>query len=220
MTLLTVRCSQTLTTYASLDPQNEYVGTEACQPCHKKITESYLETGMGKSLYRPQQGNIIEEMGIVVYDSSTDYHYQALWEEESMFIREFRLRGKDTIHQRKEIVDYIVGSGHHTRSYLLQRNGYLFEFPITWYVNKGIWDMSPGYDELNSRFDREIGLECIACHTGHVELEENTKNRYKFISEGIDCEKCHGPGAEHIRRIEDGQLIDVGMEIDYSIVKI
>ncbi|MEL6132132.1 MAG: tetratricopeptide repeat protein, partial [Bacteroidota bacterium] len=68
------------------------------------------------------------------------------------------------------------------------------------------------------RFSREIGLECLACHTGYVEKEAETKNRYRYISEGIDCEKCHGPGAEHIRRIEEGQLIDVGVEIDYSIV--
>ncbi|MEO1382025.1 MAG: multiheme c-type cytochrome [Bacteroidota bacterium] len=216
--LLTARCSQRLTTYASLDPQTTYVGIQACQPCHQKITQSYLETGMGKSLYRPSAQNIIEEIGKIVYDPSTDFYYQSIWEGNEMFIREFRIAGVDTSHQRKEKVDYIVGSGHQTRSYLLQRNGYLFEFPITWYVNKGIWDLSPGYEGNNSRFDREIGLECLACHTGYVEQEAETKNRYRYISEGIDCEKCHGPGAEHIKRIQEGQLIDVGVEVDYSIV--
>ncbi|MEO0897431.1 MAG: cytochrome c3 family protein [Bacteroidota bacterium] len=217
LALLVLNCVRTSQTFASLDPQNEYVGVQACQSCHAKITKTYLETGMGKSMYAPPKADRIESEGLV-YDEELDFYYQPLWRGKEFFIREFRLRGKDTIHSRMEKIDYVVGSGHQTRSYLIQRNGYIYEAPITWYVNKGIWDLSPGYEGNNSRFDREIGLDCVACHTGHVDFVEGSKNRYTFISEGIDCEKCHGPGAIHIEKIEGGQLIDVGVETDYSIV--
>jgi len=218
--LLAWRCSTAPTAYLSLDPDNAYLGNQACQPCHEKVYDSYLQTGMGHSLYRPDPKEVIEAFGpeVVVHDPQTGYHYHPFWENDSFFIREFRLQNGDTTYQRSERVDYVVGSGHQTRSYLMQRNGYLYELPITWYVNKGIWDLSPGYDVRNSRFEREIGQECLACHTGAFDFVEGSKNRYRQISLGIDCERCHGPGAEHVRLTEAGQLIDVGVEVDYSIV--
>ncbi|RMG54679.1 MAG: hypothetical protein D6722_28730 [Bacteroidetes bacterium] len=220
LALVVTRCSQRPQTWLSLDPANAYTGTASCQPCHERITASYLETGMGKSLYAPDRGRIIEEFGpaAVVYDPQVDFHYRAFWQGEEMFMEEFRLENGDTTYRRRERVDFVVGSGHQTRSYLMLRQDYLYEMPLTWYVAKGIWDLSPGYDVNNPRFDREIGVECLACHTGFIDHVAGSKNRYRFISEGIDCEKCHGPGQRHIELIEGGQLIDVGEETDFSIV--
>ncbi|MEO1451526.1 MAG: multiheme c-type cytochrome, partial [Bacteroidota bacterium] len=220
LTILLAQCARRPLSYQSTNPENEYVGTQACQPCHQRVYNSYIQTGMGKSLYAPSPDQIIErfDSATVVYDPRHDFYYEAYWEGENMFIREFRIKGLDTTHQRREKVDYVVGSGHQTRSYLMERNGYWFEMPVTWYVNRQIWDLSPGYDVQNSRFDREIGAACLACHTGYIDYIEGSKNRYRFVSQGIDCEKCHGPGAIHIREMQSGTEVDVGEHIDYSIV--
>lgn len=214
------QCTQR-STFASLDPSNTYTGNESCQPCHKKIYASYLNTGMGHSLYLPDPSQKIErfDSSSVVYDRFSDYSYFPYWADGQFFIKEFRIKGADTVYQRVEKIDYIVGSGHQTRSYLLNRNGYLYEAPITWYVTRQLWDLSPGYaDGNNSRFSREIGEECLACHTGAFEAVEGSKNRYREVSLGIDCERCHGPGAAHIDAINNDQLIDVGELTDYTIV--
>ncbi len=215
-----VRCSRGPHTYVSLSEPVAYVGSEACQPCHEKISKSFQETGMGKSLYRPSRGQMIERFGESerVYDPQLDFYYLAFWKGEEMFMIEYRLDGNDTLHRRLEKVDYVVGSGHQTRSYLMERSGWIYEMPLTWYVEKKIWDLSPGYDMYNARFDREIGEACMACHTGHIDFIPYSKNRYRKISLGIDCESCHGPGQAHVEAIEGGQLIDVGKEIDYTIV--
>ena len=215
-----VQCQRPLTTFASLKPETRYVGDATCQSCHKQIFASYKETGMGRSLYRPDTSEIIERFGPAetVYDPRKDFHYHVFWKGNEMFMREFRLAGNDTVHQRVEQVDFIVGSGHQTRSYLMQRNGYLYELPITWYVYRKIWDLSPGYEENNSRFDRPIGEECLACHTGAFDMVPESQNKYTRMDMGIDCERCHGPGSEHVRLTREGQLIDVGVETDYSIV--
>lgn len=176
---------------------------------------------MGRSLYAPDPDNIIEKFGeeAVVYDKYSDLYYEPFWNNNKMYIREYRLAEGDTTHDRTEEVSFVVGSGHQTRSYLMQRNGYMYEMPITWYVSKGIWDMSPGYhDGNNSRFSREIGEECLACHTGNFDLAEGSKNRFSNMSMGIDCEQCHGPGEAHVKATDAGQLIDVGIETDYTIV--
>ena len=207
--------------YLNLGPEAKYTGRQSCQPCHKSIYASYLETGMGKSLYQPRREDAIERFGPaeVVHDSYSGYSYQALWQGDRFLIYEFRLENGDTTYRRREQIDYIVGSGHQTRSYLMERSGRYYEMPITWYVSSQRWDLSPGYEDgFNSRFDRPVGEECMACHTGSIDFVEGTVNQFREVSLGIDCEKCHGPGSIHIERKEAGELIDVGKEIDFSIV--
>ncbi|HUY36231.1 MAG TPA: hypothetical protein VMV69_26070 [Pirellulales bacterium] len=38
--------------------------------------------------------------------------------------------------------------------------GLLFESPVSWYAGKG-WNLSPGYERVNQRFDRRIEDQCI-----------------------------------------------------------
>lgn len=214
-------CSLRSTTYAALKKETNYMGNTTCQSCHKRIFESYQETGMGKSYYRPSKENIIEKFDnqSVVYDSALNFSYFPFWENDSMYVMEFRLQGKDTLYKRTEKIDFIVGSGHQTRSYILVRNDYHYEVPITWYVSKGIWDLSPGYEKGgNARFSREIGEECMACHTGNFEFLAGSKNQFRKVDMGIDCERCHGPAEAHIARMAAGDEVDVSKEIDYSIV--
>lgn len=217
--LVWVRCtSPSQPQYASLNPRTQYVGMENCQSCHANTYKSYQQTGMGHSLYPPVPAEAIERFGPeeVVYDAEKDFYYQAYWQDDELFVREFRLRETDTVHQRREQVNFIVGSGHQTRSYLMERNGYWYEMPITWYVEKQIWDLSPGYEVNNSRFSREIGQECLSCHTGNNEYLTGSKNRFAQVAHGIGCEKCHGPGSTHISLAKQNQLTDEGTE--YSIV--
>lgn len=212
--------------FLNLAPDVEYTGRESCQSCHQKIYDSYLESGMGRSFYRPVESEAIERFGPeeTVYDAPSDLWYFPYWKAGEFFVMEYRLgrppAAPDTLHKRTERVDYIVGSGHQTRSYILERGDFFYEVPITWYVGKQKWDLSPGYENgHNSRFDREIGEECVACHTGHIDFVEGTTNQFKAVSLGIDCEKCHGPGQLHINRMEQDLIVDVGDgEIDYSIV--
>ncbi len=217
----TIRCARQPQAFASLSPDVQYTGDASCQSCHEKIYTSYKETGMGRALYRPDTSEIIERFGPgeVVYDRHSSFYYIPYYRDNELFITEFQLEAGDTTYQRTEKIDYIVGSGHQTRSYLLQRNGYLYEVPITWYVSKQLWDLSPGYEAgNNSRFSREIGEDCLACHTGAFDYVEGSKNRYREITLGIDCERCHGPGEAHVKAMKAGNEIDVGELTDYTIV--
>ena len=52
---------------------------------------------------------------------------------------------------------------------LFQREGYLFELPVTWYVHPGSWDASPGYEQYREvRLDRAIEFSCLSCHASQV----------------------------------------------------
>jgi Flp pilus assembly protein TadD len=88
-------------------------------------------------------------------------------------------------------------------AYLIERDGFLFQSPITWYVRKQKWDLSPGYEKSNVHFDRPIQPDCLYCHANRVEPVAGTVNRYRppiFEGHAIGCERCHGPGELHVKR--------------------
>ncbi|MFL5341540.1 MAG: tetratricopeptide repeat protein [Gemmataceae bacterium] len=108
-------------------------------------------------------------------------------------------------------VRYAVGSGSNGRAYLIDRDGYLFASPITWYPRKQIWDLSPGYEKGNPRFGRPVTPDCLFCHANYADHVAGTVNRYRapiFHGEAIGCERCHGPGELHVRRREANEPVD------------
>jgi Flp pilus assembly protein TadD len=198
----------------------KYVGKESCAGCHADIYASFLETGKGRSFHYPSKEKIIEDFSkAYVFDKFSNFHYKAYWKGENMFISEFRLENKDTVHIKTIKIDFVVGSGNQTRSYLYEENGYFYEMPITWYVKKGIWDLSPGYEDgRNARFDRPIGDMCMNCHNSEQQFVENSINRFTSLGQGMSCEKCHGPGEAHVKLMQEGKKVDISKTIDYSIV--
>ncbi len=208
-------------TYASLDPAVRYVGMNTCKQCHADHYNTFIRTGMGQSfgLANHQKTSARFSSSTSVHDQFSNLWYHPYWINDSLLIREYRLSGNDTIFERNESVSFIVGSGQHTNSHLQWRNGYLFQVPLTYYTQKGTWDLPPGFENgKNSRFNRRIELECISCHNGYPQLVEGSENKYKQIPLGIDCERCHGPGAKHVTLKQQGILIDTASAIDFSIV--
>ena len=198
-----------------------YVGMNTCRLCHADIYNTYIQTGMGQSFGHATPQKSAGKFGqhAVVYDKFSDFSYHPYWEGDSMKIMEFRLKGRDTIYKRVETVDYIVGSGQHTNSHIFNTNGYLHQMPITYYAQRGKWDLPPGFENgFNTRFSRNIGLECMSCHNALPGFVMGSENKYNAVPTGIDCERCHGPGSIHVQQKQAGVLVDTSKQIDYSIV--
>ncbi len=199
-----------------------YVGMETCKSCHIGIFETFIKTGMGQSwglATKQKSAADYSPVKALVYDSIKDFYYKPFWDGDSLCILEFRMNGNDTVHKRLEKVSYIVGSGQHTNSHIININGYLHQAPITFYTQKGKWDLAPGFEKgMNSRFDRKIELECISCHNGYPDFVEGSLNKYTDVKLGIDCERCHGPGSLHVADKRNGNIIDTAKFTDYTIV--
>ncbi len=208
--------------FLNLKQNIQYTGKASCMSCHKEIYNEFIKSGMGHSFYKPGDFPWIENFEhSTVWDSFSNLYYEAfLNHPNELYIKEFRLNGKDTLFSNSWRVDWIIGSGRQTRSYIIEKNGFLYEAPITWYSIKKIWDLSPGYHEgFNSGFRRALGEECIHCHNGYSPFSEGSTHHFQAIAQSIDCERCHGPGEIHIKNMEKDLIVDVGKgEIDYSIV--
>ena len=99
---------------------------------------------------------------------------------------------------------HVIGSGNHARTYLhLSPVGELAQLPLTWYSSESQWAMSPGYDRPDhGGFTRLIEPGCLFCHsaypaTGSFAYSSRPDWSASMPSSGIDCARCHGPGADH-----------------------
>lgn len=206
--------------YLNHSDSAKYVGIHTCKLCHQDIYNTYIKTGMGKSFdVASRQKSSGDYHTSIVYDKIGDFYYKAFWQNDSLQFLEYRLQGKDTIYKRQETVNYIIGSGQHTNSHIQSVNGYLNQMPMTFYTQKKKWDLPPGFEDgHNSRFMRKIGLECMSCHNNYPEFVLGSENKFSAVPEGINCERCHGPGSIHVEQRQTGSKIDTSKYIDYSIV--
>jgi hypothetical protein len=58
----------------------------------------------------------------------------------------------------------------------------------------------------------------MSCHNAYPNIMPGSKNKFVSIPQGIDCERCHGPGSIHVREKQLGHLVDTATMIDYTIV--
>ena len=214
-----VSCTSKVDPYTSYLNHNDtvaYVGKESCMACHYDIYQTYIHTGMGQSmsLATPSNSEAIFTDKSILKDTFHNFHYQPYWKDSVLKLKELHDFG-----ERIEDVDFIVGSGHHTNSHLWEENGYVHQMPFTYYTQDGHLDFPPGFEGgYNSRFSRKIGLECMSCHNAMPDFVLGSENKYNSIPQGIDCERCHGPGELHVQRMMNGEIVDTSQHIDYSIV--
>ncbi|MFN6037714.1 MAG: tetratricopeptide repeat protein [Bacteroidota bacterium] len=206
--------------YLNHSDSARYVGIQTCASCHQDIYNSFMKTGMGSSFGPATKTKSAADFNSsCIYDSISDFYYKAFWSDDKLFFKEFRLNSIDTVYRRLEKIDFIVGSGQHTNSHLQMINGYINQAPMTFYTQKQKWDLPPGFEVgHNSRFSRPIGLECMSCHNAFPDFVSGSENKFSKVPQGIDCERCHGPGSIHVAQKMRGEIVDTGKYIDYSIV--
>ena len=103
-------------------------------------------------------------------------------------------------------IDWILGSGDHARTYLYQTpGGELYQLPLAWYSQTRSWAMAPGFDRPDHEgIRRRVRRECVFCHVSYPDLPAGADaygSPQAFpasLPEGIGCQRCHGPAAEHV----------------------
>lgn len=185
-----------------------YVDARVCAACHRQIADDYRQTGMGRSFFLPTPANTIEDYtrNNEFYQALSDTHYAMIRRDGEFYQRRWQIgfAGKETNVEEMKI-DYVMGSGNHARSYLHRTAaGTLIELPLGWY-REGSWAMSPDSDTDHPRTRRFVAYKCMFCHNGIPRIpagHEAPGSDPVFLGdlpEGIDCQRCHGPGGKHVR---------------------
>ena len=193
-----------------------YVDPGVCATCHRTIAESYSRTGMGRSF-----GAVRATAAIPAIPAGT-FHHEASDE----FFSLYTSGGKPSLQRYQTgfdgavsnvleaTLDYRIGSGNHSISYLHRTAaGELVELPLSWYADRGgYWAMSPAYDRPDhAGFGRKVSYRCMFCHNGYPAVEPGSDRQEwgtQFpagLPEGIDCQRCHGPGQAHVDALRQGR---------------
>ncbi len=201
---------------------SDYVDPAECTRCHRDVAATYSKTGMGRSFSKASAANAGEDFARAntVDHRLSGMRYEIVERNGELFQRRSQ-RGFDggETNVMEVRIDYVIGSGNHARTYLHRApNGQLIELPVTWYAeNKGYWAMSPGYDHKHQKdFFRAIKPECMFCHNGYPPgyagsvrgLDKSDLDRSILpepLPQGIDCQRCHGPGKAHVEAANDSR---------------
>jgi predicted CXXCH cytochrome family protein len=198
-----------------------YADASSCATCHAAIAETYSRTGMARGFSRVEKGS--GEISGPLFHKASNRYYSMVERDGRLFQRRHQIGfdGRETNVLELE-AHYVIGSGNHARTFLHQAaSGRLLQLPVSWYgARGGYWEMSPGYDRpAHLDFRRAIDAGCMSCHNGYppslagaqpssgatsppIPFEDDREGpRFGTLANGIDCQRCHGPGQKHIDAI-------------------
>jgi Flp pilus assembly protein TadD len=175
----------------------KYVGTARCAGCHVKEAASYARHPMGRSVSPPDRRLPGQPEAANAFDTA-GLHYAVEHSAAGTFHRE-SAAGSPTPVEAAGVIALAVGSGRQGQSFLVNRDGFLFQSPISWYTRDRAWGLSPDFQRRNQHFSRPIPEGCLFCHTNEARTEPDTINRFRpGPAEPVGCERCHGPGELHV----------------------
>lgn len=186
-----------------------YVDGRVCAGCHAGIAKTYRETAMAQAYARVTPAAMAGPGMTGVYaHKSSGRTYEIVAREGRYFARRWETgyQGQRANEMEREI-HYVMGSGRHARTFIHRTaQGRLTELPLGWYAEGGgTLAMSPGYDRADPLdFRRKVSFDCMFCHNGYPAIAEADARPSKepvfpsVLPEGIDCQRCHGPGSAHV----------------------
>ena len=180
-----------------------FTGSTVCAECHAEIAEKFARHPMGRSFARVADAAPIEKYENSEFAPPGPRRYRVEKDGEQVFHHERMVDSAgDDIYDQSVPISYALGSGQHGRSYLIEKDGHLWQSSIGWFSAGAQWGLSPGYrPELHQRFERRVDSSCLYCHVGRVNLLGDGSDRFTdepFAELSIGCERCHGPGEQHV----------------------
>jgi cytochrome c-type biogenesis protein CcmH/NrfG len=191
-------------------PTDEEAGSQACSRCHADIYRKYSATSMFRSSGKAGAGPSLENLDHATFaDAALGAEYRISTAPEGYHL-DFSRAASGVRGQR--ILEWFVGSGRVGRSYISSLDGFLFQAPVSYYSRGRKWGLSPGYQQHDFiHLTRAVGTGCLQCHASRLQPIAGTQNRFRsppFLEGGIVCERCHGPGKNHIAKMTSGSIVN------------
>ena len=181
------------------------MGNQSCVGCHAEKSRSQSQTAMAHALGGSAQSNVLQShphlnfrVGQYTYEITTDSNQSTFQVTD----------GKQTI---REPIAYVFGNARVAQTYVLLRNGRLYEGRVSYYtaIDGLDWTMGDALNpppSLEVAFGRDISGDeaknCFSCHgTGAI---VNGKLQLDHLTQGVACEACHGPAVTHVVATQSG----------------
>ncbi len=200
--------SQCFTNNSSIkdDPRGtNYAGSATCISCHKNIYKSYLHTAhfmaSGPASDSTIRGSFAKDSNEFVFNP----HLKVVMDKrDSGFYQTSFVNGKADQSHRFDI----SFGGVKGQSYAYWFTNELFQLPVSYECRVHKWINSPGYEPDRVVFERVVNTRCLDCHVSYIKSAKPELPGFyegvegyekKSLIYSIDCERCHGPSAEHVK---------------------
>jgi tetratricopeptide (TPR) repeat protein len=186
-----------------------FVGTEACVQCHDKIKHSQQGSRHARTFFRGSELGDLELPAPSFRDPPQPEVTHTLRRVDgSRLQQETRAEGKVL----RAVVEYAFGSGDRGMT-LIGRDdrGQSRELRLSYYPNAtgSSWDVTSGHfehpDDVETYLGRPLTEDavrrCFLCHVTDPKAAIEASGP-GAADRGIGCEKCHGPGGNHLIAVQ------------------
>lgn len=177
-----------------------FAGSQTCVSCHPAIAEAHFETPHFKTS-RPADSTSVKGSfypGDNVY--KVNDRLKVVMEKTTAGL--FQTAYVDSLEIKRKPMEITIGSGRKGQTYLYWDSNALFQLPVSYYTPSREWCNSPGYPPDQILYNRNVQARCLECHSTFFRMKESTMQRETFVKDqvvlGVDCERCHGPAADHV----------------------
>lgn len=186
------------------DPRGPaYAGMQTCVHCHAAIGHSYVHAAHAltsriadlstvKGPFAPPGNEFVYGPGRKVVLEKRD---------SGLFQVAITSHGQEA-HR----FDIAVGSGRKAQTYLYWKGDAVYQLPVSYFLTEHSWANSPHYPADSIWFGRAVEVNCFECHGSYIRTKPMIHtDAFHGLSQfdraqvvyGVDCERCHGPGALH-----------------------
>jgi hypothetical protein len=196
--------SQCLHKSKPADPRGpSYAGSAPCLKCHKDVYQNYLHTAhyLTSRAASPAtvHGSFKSDSNTVAFNGDI----KAVMEKHGDSLYQVSYAGEKLL--QKQRFDIVIGS-RRAETYLYWKGNEVHQLPISYYASLHKWANSPAYSADSVNFSRLISARCFECHSSYIQNLPDDKGSVAKSDSldkstmllSIDCERCHGPGAEHV----------------------
>jgi predicted CXXCH cytochrome family protein len=178
-----------------------YVGMAACAKCHADIHRQWTHSRHSKMVQPATRESVRGDFKLARV-KLRDATYGLRERDGVFYITETYLNGKLQEHR----VDYTLGNRRIQHYLTTLPDGKIIVLPPSWDISRKGWfhnlDIADP-DEVEGVQVQIWNKSCYSCHVSQQEKNFDVeKNEYKtaWLDFGTNCERCHGPGSEHVAR--------------------
>ncbi|MEZ6136348.1 MAG: tetratricopeptide repeat protein [Pirellulaceae bacterium] len=180
-----------------------YVGFQACAECHLQRVEECVPTSHFQTCRIPT----LERMPAAFTSDNpndrtlrlpgTDVSFEMGYRDGKFF--QAAVQGSKRV---ESTIDLVYGAKTKSDEVYLSwhADDSMWELPVAWVFAEDCWGAA-GFDrQQGTDFSRELTVRCFECHMTWFEHIPGTLSGYRRdeLLLGVTCERCHGPGREHI----------------------
>jgi hypothetical protein len=189
----------------STAPLNAYAGSANCIRCHADESSGTTSTGMQRAAAGAKDEPLLRRL---VADRAMNSSYAPLLYDlrNSNGVVEYSVASGG--EKKTQPLDWVMGAGDLGQTFVYQMDDHWYQSRMSLYAHAPTLDVTtglkiePGEDlaeALGKALTPSEVRRCFSCHTVHATTSRGFEPLH--AEAGVGCEGCHGPGAEHGKKM-------------------